>query len=168
QLDPVAGDELIGLLRRLNEEWGTTVVLAEHRLERCLTAADRVVALVDGRVACDAPPRDFLAWAADAAPALATPGARLLAAAGLGPPPVGVKEARATLRAAGALPAAGADPWADAPAGATATRDGRAAGAGARSEAGRAPRRWRRRVAGDAALRLEDLWVEHRRGAAVL
>ena len=39
QLDPVAGDELIGLLRRLNQEWETTVVLAEHRLERCLTGA---------------------------------------------------------------------------------------------------------------------------------
>ena len=38
QLDPVAGDELIWLLRRLNEEWGTAVVLAEHRLERCLRA----------------------------------------------------------------------------------------------------------------------------------
>ena len=36
QLDPVAGDELLGVLRRLNEEWGTAVVLAEHRLERCL------------------------------------------------------------------------------------------------------------------------------------
>ena len=45
QLDPVAGDELIGLLRRLNEEWGMTVLLAEHRLERCLAAADRVLAL---------------------------------------------------------------------------------------------------------------------------
>ena len=45
QLDPVAGDELIGLLRRLNQEWETTVVLAEHRLERCLSAADRVIAL---------------------------------------------------------------------------------------------------------------------------
>ena len=43
QLDPVAGDELIGLLRRLNEEWETTIVLAEHRLERCLGAADRVI-----------------------------------------------------------------------------------------------------------------------------
>ena len=48
QLDPVAGDELIGLLRRLNQEWETTVVLAEHRLERCLTAADRVIALAQG------------------------------------------------------------------------------------------------------------------------
>ena len=36
QLDPVAGDELLALLRRLNEEWGTTIMLAEHRLERCL------------------------------------------------------------------------------------------------------------------------------------
>ena len=45
QLDPVAGDELIWLLRRLNEEWGVAVVLAEHRLERCLAAADRVVAM---------------------------------------------------------------------------------------------------------------------------
>jgi energy-coupling factor transport system ATP-binding protein len=104
QLDPVAGDELIGLLRRLNEEWGTTVLLAEHRLERCLTAADRVLAMADGRIACDASPQAFLAWAHDHAPALETPGARLLAGAGLGPAPVGVKQARSTLRSHGALP----------------------------------------------------------------
>ena len=48
QLDPVAGDELIWLLRRLNEEWGVAVLLAEHRLERCLAAADRVVAMDGG------------------------------------------------------------------------------------------------------------------------
>lgn len=48
QLDPVSGDELIWLLRRLNEEWGVAVVLAEHRLERCLAAADRVVAVEGG------------------------------------------------------------------------------------------------------------------------
>src|SRR5205823_6302442 len=53
QLDPVAGEELIGLLRRLNQEWETTVLLAEHRLERCLAAADRVIALQQGSVACD-------------------------------------------------------------------------------------------------------------------
>src|SRR5581483_9302010 len=48
QLDPVAGDELIWLLRRLNEEWGLTVVVAEHRLERCLHSASQVLALRDG------------------------------------------------------------------------------------------------------------------------
>jgi energy-coupling factor transporter ATP-binding protein EcfA2 len=98
QLDPVAGDELIGLLRRLNEEWGTAVVLAEHRLERCLAAADRAIALADGRIAFDGSPREFVRWALDHDPALATPGARLFELAGVGPPPVGVKEARRMLR----------------------------------------------------------------------
>jgi energy-coupling factor transport system ATP-binding protein len=96
QLDPVAGDELMGLLRRLNEDLDVAIVLAEHRLERCLAAADRVIALDRGRVVCDGTPHEFLAWA----PAeLLTPGARLLR--GLGLPPVpGVKAARAALREA--------------------------------------------------------------------
>ena len=68
------------MLRRVNEEWGTAVVLAEHRLERCLAAADRVIALEDGAVTIDADPRGFLE---QAPPALQTPGARLFAAAGL-------------------------------------------------------------------------------------
>src|SRR5205085_2664773 len=55
QLDPVAGDELIGVLRRLNEDRDTAILLAEHRLERCLAAADRVVALDQGRLGCDGP-----------------------------------------------------------------------------------------------------------------
>jgi len=104
QLDPVAGDELVWLLRRLNEEQGTAVLLAEHRLERCLAHADRVVVMQEGRIACDAPPRAMLEWAAEHEPALLTPSARLLERAGLRPPPSGVKEARATLRAHGLLP----------------------------------------------------------------
>jgi energy-coupling factor transport system ATP-binding protein len=103
QLDPVAGDELVWLLRRLNEEWGTAVVLSEHRLERCLGHADRVVALHGGAIACDAGPRVFLEWAAEHSPALQTPAARLFERAGLRPAPSGVKEARATLRAHGLL-----------------------------------------------------------------
>ena len=67
QLDPVAGDDLVWLLRRLNEEWGTAVLLAEHRLERCLAAADRVLVMDGGRVALDAAPAEFLDWAARAA-----------------------------------------------------------------------------------------------------
>ncbi|MCW2991619.1 MAG: transporter related protein [Solirubrobacterales bacterium] len=97
QLDPVAGDELIWLLRRLNEEWGTTIVLVEHRLERCLAAADRVLAFAGGAIAFDGPPSPFLDWALAAAPPLATPGARLFALAGLSPSPAGVKAARAAL-----------------------------------------------------------------------
>jgi energy-coupling factor transporter ATP-binding protein EcfA2 len=105
QLDPVAGDELVWLLRRLNEEWGATVVIAEQRLERCLAAADRVVALDEGRVVYDAAPSEFLEWACRRAPALATPGARLCDALGVRPLPASVKDARAALRAGGLLPA---------------------------------------------------------------
>ena len=99
QLDPVAGDELIGLLRRLNEEWGLAVVCAEHRLERCLAAADRVLALVEGRIAFDGEPGDFLQWALASDGALATPAARLFDLAGLRPPPTSVKAAREQLAA---------------------------------------------------------------------
>jgi energy-coupling factor transport system ATP-binding protein len=102
QLDPVSGDELIWLLRRLNEEWGVAVVLAEHRLERCLAAADRVVAVEAGRIGFDGAPRDFLAWTRGADPTLTTPAARLFSLAEIEPLPVGVREARRTLEGRGA------------------------------------------------------------------
>jgi energy-coupling factor transporter ATP-binding protein EcfA2 len=149
QLDPVAGDELIWLLRRLNEEWGTTIVIAEHRLERCLPAADRVVVMADGAIACDASPSEFLAWAGDAAPELQTPVARMFRAARLAPPPSGVKEARAALRSRGI------------DLGAEAT-----AGAGGEDLA--APRRPDRRTRRDAALSFDGVWHERRGGASVL
>jgi energy-coupling factor transport system ATP-binding protein len=104
QLDPVAGDELIWLLRRLNEEWGVAVLLAEHRLERCLAAADRVVAMDAGAIAFDGPPGGFLAWAQRADPALETPAARLFSSAGIGPLPIGVRAARTLLEAEGRHP----------------------------------------------------------------
>ena len=97
QLDPVAGDELIWLLRRLNEEWGVTILLAEHRLERCLAAADRVIAMDSGAISFDGPPSDFLAWAQETDAALETPAARLFSLAGLEPLPVGVRDARQIL-----------------------------------------------------------------------
>jgi len=97
QLDPVAGEELLSQLRRLNEEWGTTVLLGEHRLERCLAAADRVIVLEHGAVACDAEPAVFLEWAARHSPQLVPPAARMFSLAGLHPLPATVKEARAAL-----------------------------------------------------------------------
>jgi energy-coupling factor transport system ATP-binding protein len=97
QLDPVAGDELVWLLRRLNEEWGVSVLLAEHRLERCLAAADRVIAMDAGAIAFDGAPTSFLAWAQENDPALETPAARLFSLAGIEPLPTGVRDAHRTL-----------------------------------------------------------------------
>jgi energy-coupling factor transport system ATP-binding protein len=103
QLDPVAGDELVALLRRVNHDFDVTVVLAEHRLERCLADADRVIAFDSGRVAHDGEPASFLAWAAARSPALQTPGARMFSLAGLDGAPVGVKRARTLLRERGVV-----------------------------------------------------------------
>lgn len=45
QLDPQAAEEVLIALRHLNEDLGLTVVLSEHRLERVLQYADRVLYL---------------------------------------------------------------------------------------------------------------------------
>jgi energy-coupling factor transport system ATP-binding protein len=143
QLDPVAGDELIGVLRRLAEDSDTAVLISEHRLERCLAAVDRVVALRGGRVACDAAPEAFLAWAVREAPELATPGARLLSGLSL-PPVAGVRGARRSLRRAGYDP------------------DVASSRAAYRSPDAPRPR------GGHPALRLRGVWHELRNGPAIL
>ncbi|MGI8411242.1 MAG: ABC transporter ATP-binding protein [Solirubrobacteraceae bacterium] len=158
QLDPVAGDELIGLLRRLNEDFDTTIMLAEHRLERCLAPADRVIALIEGRVACDAPPGDFLAWAVDHAPELQTPGAALLSGLGLRPR-AGVKAARAALRERGLLDLD--DP---APAYGAFDQPGHGGPGGARRTTGRR----RKQRDSEAALRFDRVWHELPDGPAIL
>jgi energy-coupling factor transporter ATP-binding protein EcfA2 len=147
QLDPVAGDELVSVLRRLNEELGVAVLLGEHRLERCLAAADRVVALEAGSVAFDGAPRDFLRWALRSDPALATPLARLFDGLEL-PAPRSVREARTALAERGLEPPS--------------------ARAAAPGEGVTQPRRrWGRRGRAPAPaqsaappLALRDLWVE--------
>jgi energy-coupling factor transport system ATP-binding protein len=145
QLDPVAGDELIALLRRLGEDFDTAIVIAEHRLERCLPFADRAIAMRGARVVCDGTPAEFLAWACAAAPELATPGGRLLAGLGLAPA-AGVKAARSALRASAMLPSA--------------------AGAAAGAPGPRASGRIRR--AENNALELDRVWHELNRGPAIL
>jgi energy-coupling factor transporter ATP-binding protein EcfA2 len=168
QLDPVAGDELIGLLRRLNEEWETTIVLAEHRLERCLGAADRVITLEEGRMSHDGDPKSFLQWAAQQEPALQTPGAKLFALAGLHPVPTGVKQARSTLRSRGLLPQ-DADSQGERPI-VTAPGAGPASGKGNGSGHARGLRSVLGRGKGEVpkALRMKGVWHELRDGPAIL
>jgi energy-coupling factor transporter ATP-binding protein EcfA2 len=167
QLDPVAGDELIGLLRRLNQEWETTIVLAEHRLERCLYSADRVIALQRGRVGHDGDPSSFLEWAGRHAQALQTPAAKLFSLAGLKPAPVGVKQARATLRRERLLPAESVP-------GQERAAEPRQAPAGGVGSVAPTQRQatslgWPRRGASEPlALRMRGVWHELQRGPAIL
>lgn len=63
QLDPAAADEFFDTVDRLSADRGTTVLLAEHRLERSLARADRVVVVDGGELAYSGEPADFLDWA---------------------------------------------------------------------------------------------------------
>jgi energy-coupling factor transport system ATP-binding protein len=87
-LDPVAAEEVLAALTRLVHDLGLTVLLAEHRLERVVQYADRVVMVAGGRVTDD-DPRRAMATAPVAPPVVAL--GRL---AGWEPLPLSVREAR--------------------------------------------------------------------------
>jgi len=60
QLDPVGTREVFETLDALTKT-GTTVVLAEHKLEWIAVHADRIILLDGGRIVRDGHPRDVLA-----------------------------------------------------------------------------------------------------------
>jgi energy-coupling factor transport system ATP-binding protein len=95
-LDPQGADDVLGALRRLNDDLGTTVLVAEHRLERAAPLADRAVVLAGGGVVADGPPATVLPDRPGAPPIT-----RLAAELGWAPPPLTVRDARRLLRAAG-------------------------------------------------------------------
>ena len=55
QLDPIAAQEFITVLEKINRETGTTVILTEHRLEEALDVSDRVIVMDGGKIIADAP-----------------------------------------------------------------------------------------------------------------
>ncbi|MEW2383842.1 ATP-binding cassette domain-containing protein [Micromonospora sp. NPDC047707] len=88
-LDPTAAEDVLAAVTRLVHDLGVTVILAEHRLERVVQYADRLLYLPgDGRVV-DGPPATVLADV-DLAPPLVELG-RL---AGWTPLPLSVRDAR--------------------------------------------------------------------------
>ncbi|NPA75335.1 MAG: energy-coupling factor ABC transporter ATP-binding protein [Euryarchaeota archaeon] len=56
QLDPNAAESLLGVLERINDELGTGIVLVEHRLERTMHRADKVVLMHQGRIIAEGEP----------------------------------------------------------------------------------------------------------------
>lgn len=99
QLDPVAGEEILAIIRRLNEENGLTVILIEQRLERCFHLADRILFMEQGRIVHDSVNRQEAArWAAVHNNPFIPPVARLFAKAGSAEIPMTVKEGRKLLK----------------------------------------------------------------------
>lgn len=95
-LDPQGADDVLAAVSRLNDDLGTTVVMAEHRLERAAPMADRAALIEGGTLAPAGRPRDVIA-SYDGAPTVTELG-RLL---GWDPLPLTVREARAAVRRRG-------------------------------------------------------------------
>lgn len=56
QLDPIAASEFLSSLRKINEELGVTVIIAEHRLEEVFPMANRAVLMDKAKIClCDTP-----------------------------------------------------------------------------------------------------------------
>ncbi|MDQ4084651.1 MAG: ATP-binding cassette domain-containing protein [Actinomycetota bacterium] len=88
-LDPQAAEEVLAALTRLVHDLGMTVLLAEHRLERVLQYADRVVYLPGDGFVVAGEPAEVMAVST-----LAPPVVQLARVAGWSPPPLSVRDAR--------------------------------------------------------------------------
>ncbi|MDG4833968.1 ATP-binding cassette domain-containing protein [Solwaraspora sp. WMMD1047] len=88
-LDPTAAEEVLAAVTRLVHDLGMTVVLAEHRLERVVQYADRLVYLPGDTTVRSGTPSEVLATATVAPPVV-----ELGRLAGWDPPPLSVRDAR--------------------------------------------------------------------------
>jgi energy-coupling factor transport system ATP-binding protein len=91
-LDPTAAEDVLSTLARLVEDLALTVLLAEHRMERVVPFADRIVLVEDGRVR-GGPPAELLAGSPVAPPVV-----ELGRLARWEPLPLSVREARRRTR----------------------------------------------------------------------
>ena len=115
ELDPQGAEDVLAAVGRLNADLGTTVLLAEHRLERVAALAHRALHVDGGRIVADGEPATVVAGY-DGAPPVTRLG-RLL---GWDPLPLTVRDAQLRARAAGTAgrlqaPPASAPPGAVAP-----------------------------------------------------
>jgi energy-coupling factor transporter ATP-binding protein EcfA2 len=59
QLDPIAAENFLETVSKINKELGVTVIISEHRLEQVFTCADRVIVIDNGKIVADASVSDI-------------------------------------------------------------------------------------------------------------
>ncbi len=60
-LDPAGRDEILGLIRRIHEESGITVILVSHSMEDVANYVDRIIVMNDAKVVLEGPPKTVFA-----------------------------------------------------------------------------------------------------------
>ena len=57
-LDPHGREEILGMIKRLHEESGTTIVMVSHSMDDVASLAERVIVMNHGKVVMDGAPRE--------------------------------------------------------------------------------------------------------------
>ena len=104
QLDPIAAADFIATLKKINRELGTTIIVAEHRLEELFPIADKVAFLEEGKLIAYDTPRKVCSALAGSGAMLAFPTAarlycKLAGKSKGGEIPLSVREGRRFLEA---------------------------------------------------------------------
>lgn len=60
ELDPIASENFLSLLWKLNRELGVTVLLVEHRLDQVLEFADKLLVMEDGGITAQGRPEEVI------------------------------------------------------------------------------------------------------------
>ena len=60
-LDPRGREEILGLIKKLHEEAGTTIVMVSHSMDDVASLAERVIVMNHGELVMDGAPRDVFA-----------------------------------------------------------------------------------------------------------
>lgn len=58
QLDPIASRDFLDMLKRINEDLGTTILISEHRLEDIIPISERLIVLDAGEIVYDGDVRE--------------------------------------------------------------------------------------------------------------
>ena len=51
QLDPASAEDVIGLIKKINDELGITIIIIEQRIHKCFDIADKILILSKGEIA---------------------------------------------------------------------------------------------------------------------
>ena len=65
QLDPIAAADFIATLKRLNQDFGLTIIIAEHRLEDVIPTGDRLMVMEKGKLIADGRPEQVISGLRD-------------------------------------------------------------------------------------------------------
>lgn len=60
QLDPIAASEFLQTLKKLNDEFGLTIIIVEHHLEELWSLVDRAIILNEGKIVANDQPKEMI------------------------------------------------------------------------------------------------------------